>query len=55
MNNMIKVGMAKELVEVAWGEPDKVNITPDLEQLIYRGKSGMKCVYIKNGKVSYFN
>lgn len=55
MNNIIKVGMAKELVELAWGEPDKVNTTPYVEQLIYRNKSGMKCIYIKNGKVSYFN
>ena len=50
----IKIGMPKELVKVAWGEPDKINNSSYDEQWVY-GETHISCVYFKNGKVSGWN
>lgn len=50
----IGVGMPKELVELAWGKPDKINNSSYDEQWVY-GENGESCVYFKNGKVTGWN
>lgn len=51
MNNKICIGMEDVLVILAWGIPEKINMTPNNEQWVYDDQY----VYIKNGKVEYFN
>lgn len=50
----IAVGMTKELVIIAWGEPDNINKTSYNEQWVY-GDAAQQCVYFKGGKVTSWN
>lgn len=51
IHGKIKIGMPKELVVVAWGEPKKINPSSYNEQWVYYDY----CVYFKNGKVTGWN
>ncbi|MEQ3238072.1 hypothetical protein [Bacteroides cellulosilyticus] len=51
MNGKIKIGMSKELVKLAWGEPSDINRADYGEQWVYDNQY----IYFKNGKVTGFN
>ena len=54
LGGKIKVGMPKELVVLAWGEPDRINTASYGDQWVY-GDTHIQCVYFKNGKVTDWN
>lgn len=54
LDGSIKIGMPKELVVVAKGEPRNKNNGSHTDQWVY-GKYGNDCVYFKNGKVTGWN
>lgn len=54
LNLKIEIGMPKELVEIAWGEPKTINRSSYGEQWVY-GEYGDNCVYFKSGKVTGWN
>lgn len=47
----IKVGMTKELVRAAWGEPEDINKSSSGEQWVY----GNQYLYFTNGVITAFN
>lgn len=51
INGTIKIGMTKELVKLAWGEPSRINFSSYGEQWVYNNQY----IYFKNGKVTDFN
>ena len=51
LKGRIKIGMPKDLVVVAWGEPKDINISSYSEQWVYEESY----VYFKNGKVIAWN
>ena len=54
LNEKIKIGMTESDVLLSWGEPDSKNHASYGTQWCY-GKSGIQCVYFKNGKVTSWN